>query len=318
MNTQMISDGADVVIDCAIIGGGPAGLQAALVLGRARRSVLVFDDNRPRNAVTQESHGFLTRDGIAPAEFRRLAHEELSKYPSVALRHVRITEVSRREDYDGEFALVADDDNEHTTAHARTIILATGLRESLPAISGLQDYYGKSLFSCPYCDGWELRDKPLIVIAEEGQAAFHFARVVWNWSRDLLLCTNGHTTLSPEQTAILQRNGIQVVEDPITALVGADGRLERVIFASHGASARQGGFVVSPLNQASPFGAQLGCEMDVRGAIVTDEFGRTTVPGVYAAGDASIVAPAKLIIAAASGSRAAVGVNTDLTDRAFR
>jgi thioredoxin reductase len=318
MDTQMAGDGADVVVDCAIVGGGPAGLQAALVLGRARRSVLLFDDNRPRNAVTQESHGFLTRDGITPGEFRRLAQVEVSKYPSVALRHARITEVSRREGHDGGFALLADEGNKGTLAQARTIILATGLHESLPAVPGLKDYYGKSLFSCPYCDGWELRDKPLVVIAEEGQAAFHMAKVVWNWSGDLLLCTNGHTTLSPEQKATLQRNGIQVVEDPITALVGADGRLERIILASHGASTRQGGFVVSPLSQASPFGAQLGCEMNASGAIVTDEFGRTSVPGVYAAGDASIVAPAKLIVAAAAGSRAAVGVNTDLTDRAFR
>jgi thioredoxin reductase len=313
----MIND----MIDCAIMGGGPAGLNAALVLGRARRRVLVFDDNRPRNAVTQASHGFVTRDGITPSEFRRLAHHELSNYPSVALRHARITEVSN---YDSGFALVANEGNASTdgaTVQARTIILATGLRESLPAIPGLHDFYGKSLFCCPYCDGWELRDKPLVVIAEEGQAAFHMAKVVWNWSRDLVVCTNGQTTLSAEHKASLQRNGIQVMEDPITALVGTHGRLERMVFASHKAShkasSRQGGFVVSQLSQASAFGAQLGCAMNAHGGIITDDLGRTAVPGVYAAGDASVVAPAQLVIAAAAGSRAAAGVNMDLTDRAF-
>jgi thioredoxin reductase len=200
---------------------------------------------------------------------------------------------------------------------ASTIILATGLRESLPAIPGIHDYYGKSLFCCPYCDGWELQEKPLVVIAEEGQPAFHMAKVVWNWSRDLLVCTNGHTTLSVEHKAILQRNGIQVVEDTITALVGKDGMLERVVFASHDEISRLGGFVAPQLSQASTFGALLDCDMNTPGGIVTDELGRTSVPGVYAAGDVSFAVPHQLVIAAAAGSRAAAGVNTDLTDHAF-
>src|SRR5947209_14092813 len=110
-------------IDCAIIGGGPAGLNAALVLGRARRTVLVFDDNQPRNAVTQESHGFLTRDGVKPDEFRTIAHQEISKYPSVEIRQIRITDVRNQE---GSFGLVA---NNREAFRARTIILATGLKE---------------------------------------------------------------------------------------------------------------------------------------------------------------------------------------------
>ena len=157
-----------------------------------------------------------------------------------------------------------------------------------------------------------------MVIAEEDQPAFHMAKVVWNWSRDLLVCTNGRATLAAEHKAILQRNGIQVVEDALTALVGQDGRLECVDFASHEASARQGGFVAPKLSQASPFGTELGCTTDARGAMVTDDLGRTTVPGVYLAGDASFAVPHQLVIAAAAGSRAAAGVNTDLTDRAFR
>jgi thioredoxin reductase len=301
-----------MIVDCAIIGGGPAGLNAALVLGRARRSVLVFDDNRPRNAVTQESHGFVTRDGVEPREFRRLGRQDISKYPSVAIRDVRITDVKNQE---SGFELATDDG---TVVQASTIILATGLREALPAVPGLHDYYGKSLFCCPYCDGWELREKPLVVIAENGQAAFHMAKVVWNWSRDLLVCTNGRGVVSTEHQAILQRHGVQVVEDTITALVGKGGMLERVVFASHDESARRGGFVVPQLGQASDFGALLGCDMNAHGGIVTDDLGRTTVPGVYAAGDTSVAVPAQLVIAAAAGSRAAAGVNTDLTDRAFR
>src|SRR5689334_22506878 len=227
-----------MIIDCAVIGGGPAGLNAALVLGRARRTVLVFDDNRHRNAVTQETHGFLTRDGAKPAELRSIAHQEIRKYPSVAIRPLRINDVRKHE---GWFEVVA---NNGEVVQARTIILATGLKDILPAIDDIHDYYGKSLFSCPYCDGWELRDKSLVVIAEEGQQAFHMAKIVWNWSRDVLVCTNGHSTLTTEQKETLQKKEIQVVEDTITALVGKNGMLERVVFASHEESKRQGGFVV--------------------------------------------------------------------------
>ncbi len=271
----------------------------------------MFDDNQPRNAVTQETHGFLTRDGVKPNEFRHLAHQEISKYPSVEIRPTRITAVGNHE---GLFELVADNG---AVVQARTIILATGLKETLPAIADIHDYYGKSVFSCPYCDGWELKDKPLVVIAEEGQQAFHMAKIVWNWSRDVLVCTNGHATLTPKQKETLQKKAIQVVEDTITALVGKNGMLERVVFASHEESQRQGGFVVPQWTQASGFGALLGCDMNALGGIVTDDFGRTTIPGVYAAGDASVVVPSQLIIAAASGSRAAAGVNTDLTESAF-
>lgn len=301
-----------MTIDCAIIGGGPAGLNAALVLGRARRSVMVFDENKPRNAVTQESHGFLTRDGVKPDEFRNIAHQEISKYPSVEIRQIRITDVRNQE---GSFELVA---NNREVFHARTVFLATGLKDTLPAIDGIHDYYGKSLFSCPYCDGWELKEKPLVVIAEEGQQAFHLAKIVWNWSHDLLICTNGHQILTEAQRETLRKKGIQVVEDRITALVGKHGQLERIVFATQEERSREGGFVASQLLQASPFGEVLGCEMNVMGGIVTDLLGRTTVPGVYAAGDVSVAVPHQLIIAAAAGSRAAAGVNTDLTESEFR
>ena len=297
-------------IDCAIIGGGPAGLNAALVLGRARRTVLVFDDNQPRNAVTQESHGFLTRDGVKPDEFRTLAHQDISKYPSVEIQHVRVTAIRHA---DASFEITTEKGD---LLSAKTVLLATGLKELLPTIDGLHDYYGKSVFCCPYCDGWELRERPLVVISE-GPHTFNLVKVVWNWSHDLLLCTNGHQLLTREQQETLRQKGIQVVEDRITALVGKHGQLERIVFATQEEKSREGGFVAPQLLQASPFGEVLGCEMNVMGGIVTDPFGRTTVPGVYAAGDASVVVPAQLIIAAAEGSRAAAGVNTDLTERAF-
>jgi thioredoxin reductase len=270
---------------------------------------VLFDDNQPRNAVTQESHGFLTRDGVTPDEFRRIAHQEISTYPFVEIRHAQITDVSTQENF---FELIAD---KSEIFQAKTIILATGLKETLPAIEGIHDYYGKILFSCPYCDGWELKEKPLVIIAEEGQSAFHMATIVWNWSRDVVICTNGHAVLTPEEKEALQKNNIQVVEDSITAFVGKMGMLEQIVFATHEAITRQGGFVVPQRSQASSFGTLLGCELDAPGGIVTDQFGRTSVKGVYAAGE--VIALSQLIVAAAQGSMAAAGVNTDLIQSEF-
>ena len=299
-----------MTIDCAIVGGGPAGLNAALVLGRARRNVVMFDDNQPRNAVTQESHGFLTRDGVKPDEFRHIAHQEIGKYPSVEIRQNRIMSVSQQE---GIFELVV---NNQDTFQARAIILATGLKDVLPDIDGIQDYYGKSLFSCPYCDGWELKDQPLVVISE-GEHTFHMAKTVWNWSRDVVVCTNGHHPLTQEQQETLRKKEIRIVEDRIAALVGKDGYLEQVVFVNQQEIRRTGGFVITQFFQASSFSTQLGCDVNDLGELVIDQFGRTTVPGVYAAGETSVGRPSQLIIAAAEGSRAAIGVNMDLTESEF-
>ena len=219
----------------------------------------MFDDNQPRNAVTQESHGFLTRDGVKPNEFRAIAHQEIRKYPSVEIQHVRVTAIRHTSD---AFEITTEKGGLFS---AKTVLLATGLKEILPSdrwLAGL--FYGKSLFCCPYCDGWELRDRPLVVISE-GPHTFHLVKVVWNWSHDLLVCTNGHQVLTKEQQATLHQKGIEVVEDRITALVGKRGQLKRIAFATQEEKARDGGFVAPQLLQASPFGEELGCEMNVMG-----------------------------------------------------
>jgi thioredoxin reductase len=156
----------DMLFDCAIIGGGPAGLNAALVLGRARRNTILFDNDNPRNAVTQESHGFITRDGIKPKEFREIAHKEIDKYPSVAYAKKDVTSIIKNNQL---FELVTF---EKEVYQSKTIIISSGLKDVLPNIENISDYYGKSLFNCPYCDGWELRDKPLVVIIDDQVQGF--------------------------------------------------------------------------------------------------------------------------------------------------
>ncbi|NIK79117.1 thioredoxin reductase [Paenibacillus castaneae] len=297
-------------IECAIIGGGPAGLNAALVLGRSRRNVILFDHNKPRNAVTHQSHGFITRDGIQPSEFRRLAHQDIAKYPSVTIKPDKVTEVAKST---AGFQLTTGNG---VVYYARTIILAAGLKEMLPSVPNIQDFYGKSLFSCPYCDGWELRDKPLVLISE-GTSAFHGAKIVYNWSRNVLVCTNGSNKLNADQIAQLGRKGIQVNAHRIKSLVGTNGQLTAIIFDNHTKADCIGGFVHPQWDHAAAFGEALGCSTNESGGFVTDDFGRTSVMGVYAAGDAAIIAPAQLVIAAGEGSKAAIGVNTDLTSQDF-
>ncbi|OME87350.1 pyridine nucleotide-disulfide oxidoreductase [Paenibacillus sp. FSL A5-0031] len=297
-------------LDCAIIGGGPAGLNAALVLGRSRRVVIVFDHNKPRNAVTHESHGFITRDGIEPRELRRLAHADIAQYPSVTIKPDKVTEVQRSE---MGFHLMTSNG---VIYHARTLILAAGLKESLPAIPGIRDFYGRSLFSCPYCDGWELRDQPLVVISE-GSNIFNLAKTVFNWSRNVVVCTNGMNSLSSQQIGQLGQRGIQVTQQKIKALHGENGRLHRIVFANNTEIERTGGFVTPSWGQAAHFGEALGCAMTQAGGFVTDDYGRTSIRGIYAAGDSSIIVPAQLVVAAGEGSKAAIGVNTDLSHQDF-
>lgn len=297
-----------MIYDCAIVGGGPAGLNAALVLGRARRSVLLLDSGNPRNAVTHASHGFITRDGVRPAEFRRLAHEELLRYPSIRMTATQVTGI---EPEAGGFAILASSGER---MQARKVILAAGLREELPDIEGIRQFYGSSLFNCPFCDGWELRDQPLVIISDNGHA-FHVAKLLLGWTQDIIVCTNGRSdTVNDEQRKQLEARGVRVVDLPVASLGGQQGQLERVIFADGSSIERSGGFVAPNLQPNAMFHAALGYRTLESGGIAVDEMGRTDAAGVYAAGDSAYVMPSQVVYAAASGSKAAMAVVADLTE----
>lgn len=296
--------------DCVVIGGGPAGLSAALVLGRSRRRTLIFDDNHGRNLVTRATHGFITRDGIQPAEFKRLAYEEIAKYDCVELKKDRIKEIEH----------VTDTHYVLTTAkgevyHSIKILIATGLKEELPNIPDIEHYYGTSLFSCPYCDGWELRDQPLAVIADKN--VFEVAKKVFTWSRDLVVFTDGVGRLELEDRNKLEAKGIVVYEEAIDGLEGDDGQLRSVRLEDGTLIDRVGGFVTPRWSHATPFAKELGIRLNAHGGILTDGYGRTNVWNVYSAGDASLIVPSQLIIAAGEGSAAAIGINGDLTNEYF-
>lgn len=298
------------IYDCAIIGGGPAGLNAALVLGRARRDVILLDDQTNRNQVTHESHGFITRDGVSPAEFRKIGRTELQNYPSIQLADQRIINITQAED-PRHFILTTSDQQ---TFQAEKIILASGVKEKLPNIRGIESFYGKSLFNCPYCDGWELRDQPLIIINDTPHSA-HLGKLVFNWSQDIVIATNG-VTMNQEDRLQLEERGIVVVETPIKQLSGLDGQLQSVEFNSGEIINCSGGFV-APSFELNPLREMLGCEINEDGALIVDEFGRTTKSHVYAAGDVIDFRFSQLIASAASGNKVATAVNADLTNERF-
>lgn len=299
------------VFDCIIVGAGPAGLSAGLTLGRARREIAIFDDGTNRNRVTQESHGFLTRDGIKPQEFKELGFTELEKYPSISKLNATITEIIKDNEHE-RFIVRTTDCMEFLT---EKVILATGIQEEFPAPS-IRDFYGKSLFSCPYCDGWELRDKPLIVIAEKEEHVLHMAKLVYNWSKELTVITNGFL-LSEEAVQQLQARNINIKSDQIKSLIGNDGILEKIEFATGETFECTAGFVVPTFYRPNQFAEKLGCEMQENGMVITDGVGRTTITNIYIAGETEKSGPSSLLISAADGSKTAFSVNADLTLERF-
>lgn len=299
------------ILDCIVIGGGPAGLSASLTLGRARREIILFDDETNRNRVTHEAHGFLTRDRIQPGEFKEIGLRELENYPTVSYVNATVTEVIKRTDT-GYFQVKASNDQEYIT---EKIILSTGIQEVF-FIPSIRNYYGKSLFSCPYCDGWEQRDKPLVVIAEKEDHVLHLTKLVYNWSQDLVVLTNG-LELSKEGAAELERRDIKIISERIKSLIGNDGYLEKIEFESGETLERSFGFVAPTYYRPNKFAEKLGCEIHENGKVITDGVGRTTEENIYIAGETEASRPSSLMISAAKGNKAAVSVNTDLTMERF-
>ncbi|BDV32221.1 NAD(P)/FAD-dependent oxidoreductase [Microbacterium terricola] len=301
--------------DVLIIGGGPAGLSAALNLGRARATVTVIDADRPRNAATLASHGFLTRDGIPPQELRALARAELAAYPQVeVLRRTTVRSLAR--DIDGGFVATLDGRAGPATLHARAALIATGLRETLPDVPNIRGFYGMSLFSCAACDAWELQDRPLALIGETPDLAAR-ARLIARWTDALTVFTNGADTVSTVEEAELTASGIRVERAPIAGLDGDRGALEAVWLADGTRVAVTGGFVRPVWTPALEFLDGLGVDRDGEGHLLVDRAGRTSVPGLYGAGDAAAPGPQQLIVAAGQGARVAavlvhdaVGVTT--------
>jgi thioredoxin reductase len=287
----------------AIVGGGAAGLSAALVLGRARRRVVVIDAGEPRNAPAAHMQGFISRDGMPPGDLLRAARQEVRAY-GVELIEDRVVDAS------AGFVLTLESGR---TVEARQVLLATGATDVLPAIPGARERWGRDLLHCPYCHGWEVRDQAIGVLGNGPQSVMH-AHLLRGWSDDVTFFAHTQPVTAAEREA-LQARGIAVVDGVVAELVVVDDRLRGVLLADGRVVERDALFVrPDVVARADSPAVLLGCELHAGGLLRTDAEGRTSVAGVWAAGNAGNPR-AQVITAAGEGSAAAIAINTELVQQ---
>jgi len=296
-------------VDVVVVGGGPAGLSAALILGRCLRTVLLFDSGSYRNAASHAAHGFLSRDGIDPAELRRAGRQDLERYTTVEIRDVEVVDA---EPVDGGFDVTPANGD---SVHSRRLLLATGMRDHLPPLPGIDSLYGRGVWHCPYCDGWEQRNQPLAVYGD-GETGVALALELTRWTRDLVVCTNG-SELTTEARQQLDRYGIAWRLEPILRLDGNASGMRAIQFTQGRELLRRGLFFVTRETQASPLVARLGCRLNDSGTVDTTENEAAGVAGLYVAGDADRAAQ-MAVVAAAEGAVAAAAINTSLLHEDLR
>ncbi|MEV4166354.1 NAD(P)/FAD-dependent oxidoreductase [Nonomuraea dietziae] len=291
--------------DVVVVGAGAAGLNAALLLGRARRKVVVIDAGQPRNAPAAHMHGFLSRDGLPPATLLELGRAEIARY---GVRLVR----GRVEDIDHGFSVRLEGG---PVLGARRVLVATGLRDELPDIPGVRERWGKDVLHCPYCHGYEVGDQPLAVLGTH-PGAVHQALLLRQWSDDVLFLP--HTLdLTAEDRERLEGRGLRIVGGEIDHLVVEGGRLRGIELADGRVLPRTAAFLFPRTVAHDELLTRLGCAKDDTGWITTDRTGRTSVPGVWAAGN--VIDPrAQVVTAAGMGSAAAFAINADLVDEDVR
>lgn len=304
----MVLQPAQLMFDVIVVGGGPAGLSAALMLGRCRRSVLVADLGQPRNRRSHALHGYLTRDGIEPSAFTGLGRAELQRY-GVEFRSLGVTGATL---VDNHYRVALGDGNEE---RARYLLIATGVIDDLPGIPGFEACYGRSIFHCPYCDGWECRDRPLAAFGR-GSAVASLALGLKTWSADVVACTHG-ARLDRGPRARLERHGIRIRTEPIARIEHVDGALTRVAFVSGDPLERDAIFFATAQRPQSSLAITLGCALTRRGTIKTGTLCDTNVPRLFVAGDASRDAQF-VVVAAAEGVKAAAAINKALQGEELR
>lgn len=295
--------------DVIIIGGSYAGLSAAMALGRSMRKVLIIDSGKPCNRQTPHSHNFITQDGETPATIAEKAKVQVLKYDSIQLHNGLAIEGTKT---DTGFAIKTQSG---ATFTAKKLLFATGVTDQMPLIKGFAECWGISVLHCPYCHGYEVRHQNIGLIGN-GDAGFEFARMLSNWSKKLTLFTNGQSTISQEQTAKLKSHHIEIVEKEIAAFENLNGYIQNIVFSDNSTQPITAVFAKAAITQHCDIPQQLGCELNEQRLIIVDDFNKTTVAGVYAAGDNSSMLRA-VSAAVAAGTKAGAMVNKELIEEEF-
>lgn len=292
-----------------IVGGSYAGLSAAMALGRSLRNVLIIDNGQPCNRQTPHSHNFITQDGTPPAEITAIAKEQVLKYTTIDF--VNDLAVRAKKTKKG-FFITTQSGNVVTT---EKLIIATGIKDIIPKIDGFTECWGISMIHCPYCHGYEVRNKKTGIMAN-GERAFHLASLVNNLTDHVTILTTGKRDFTPEQMAKLELHRIAIIETEVSAIEHQDGYIQKVILGNGEEVAFEAIYAGFPFTQHSGIPVSLGCELTEYGHIKVNEFQQTTVEGIYACGDNSTMMRS-LATAVANGNLAGAMVNAELTKEHF-
>jgi thioredoxin reductase len=295
--------------DVIIVGGSYAGLSAAMSLGRSRRKTLVIDNGKPCNEQTPHSHNFLTQDGKTPGEISAIAKQQVQHYETISFYEG--TAITGQKSGAG-FEISTNTGKSFT---AKKLIFASGIQDQLPEIPGVRESWGISLIHCPYCHGYEFRNKKTALWAN-GDRALHLASLISNLTKDLIILTNGKAELTDDQIRTLDKNNIQLLQTPIAAFEHDHGRIKNVVFNDASKLDFEAVYAALPFVQHSSIPVSLGCALTPQGHIQLDNMQRTTVPGVFACGDNS--SPMRSVAnAVATGNFAGAAVNAELSQETF-
>lgn len=296
--------------DVIIVGGSYSGLAAGMALGRAMRTVLIIDSGAPCNRQTPHSHNFLTLDGIPPAEIAAKARQQVEKYETVHFYKGLATTGTKIKN---GFEIQTESGEKFS---APKIIFATGIKDIMPDIPGFSECWGITAVHCPYCHGYEIRNQKTGILGN-GEYGVEFSTLISNWTKDLTLYTNGKSTLSAEQTSLLKRNNINIVETEIKSLEHTNGYLQNIVFKNGTKTAIQAIYSRAPFEQHCPVPQSLGCEITEDGYIKIDAMHKTSIEGIYACGD-NVTRMRTVANAVSMGTMTGIVVNKEIVFGEFK
>jgi thioredoxin reductase len=296
--------------DVAVIGGSHCGLAAALTLGRSKRATVIFDTGKPRNATASHAYNLSGNDGTSPAIIRASGFRDIQKYPDIKITEQKIVTAIR---HSNSFELITENGVRYQT---RKLILATGVTDQLPAIDGFERLWGRRIFHCAYCHGWEIKDQPAIVIAK-GTIAWEMAVTTSHWNSQLTFLLNGTQIEDPDKRARLLHKGYQLIETPVTNVIDEENHVR--ILLSDGTQITSNAVYAKPAKVIynNELAVQLGCALEKCGAVQVDYSMQTSVVGVFAAGDVSHPGYHQVAEAISTGHKAAVFCNNQLMREDF-